>query len=282
LGWGFPIWWVSLYFQRSQKQEFATHRGSTHNSLPPWTELASSREVPTIAKQVDRDTALGHGLVPTTSPLPPSESWFAAATSSTPLVVPSLVKNIQDLWRNLHLMGSYHITPVTTLWTDVLLQGFASAQTILQTYNAVWFLKAKLPVETGSMLILLKSRARGIVKTSKELFSSRLIHIVPTGCMICAWSYKPSWLPPAHGSFIKQNDPETHPSSDTNKQEFLNICHKELEQKFRHTYLNQRGLIEHTVLNPSVEIWFCISPHKPRAGWFSTRENMNQRKLHSI
>lgn len=158
LGWGFPIWWVSLYFQRSQKQEFATHRGSTHNSLPPWTELASSREVRTIAKQVDRDTALGHGLVPTTSPLPPSESWFAAATSSTPLVVPSLVKNIQDLWRNLHLMGSYHITPVTTLWTDVLLQGFASAQTILQTYNTVWFLKAKLPVETGSMLILLNSR----------------------------------------------------------------------------------------------------------------------------
>jgi hypothetical protein len=159
LGWGFPIWWVSLYFQTSQKQEFATHRGSTHNSLPPWTELASSREVPTIAKQVDRDTALGHVLVPTPSPLPWSESWFAAATSfSTPLVVPSLVKNIQDLWRNLHLMGSYHITPVTTLWTDVLLQGFAPAQTILQTYNTVWFLKAKLPVETGSMLILLNSR----------------------------------------------------------------------------------------------------------------------------
>ncbi len=116
-------------------------------------------EVPTIVKQVDRDRALGHVLVPTPSPLPPSESWFAAATSfSTPLVVTSLVKNVQDLWRNLHLMGSYHITPVTTLWTDVLLQGFASAQTILQTYNIVWFLKAKLPVETGSMLILLNPR----------------------------------------------------------------------------------------------------------------------------
>jgi hypothetical protein len=63
---------------------------------------------------------------------------------------------------------------------------------------------------------------------------------------------------------------------------FLTYATKSWNKKFRHTYLYQRGLIEHTVLNPSVEIWFCISPHKPRAGGFLTRENMNQRKLHSI
>jgi hypothetical protein len=226
LGWGFPIWWVSLYFQTSQKQEFATPRGSTHNSLPPWTELASSREVPTIVKQVDRDTALGHVLVPTPSPLPPSESWFAAGTSfSTPLVVPSLVKNVQDLWRNLHLMGSYHITPVTTLWTDVLLQGFASSQTILQTYNAVWFLKAKLPVETGSMLILLNSRKElgGLSKLQRNysLQGSYILYQRDAWCVLEVTSLLGSHL---------------HMDPSSNRMIQRNILHQTLTSKNFWTY----------------------------------------------
>lgn len=79
----------------SKTQEFITQAGAgagaTHNNqtglLPPWTTTTraatattSSKEVP-IAKQIAKEAVLARVLVPPPSPLPPSESWFAATTS---------------------------------------------------------------------------------------------------------------------------------------------------------------------------------------------------------
>ncbi len=79
----------------SKTQEFVTQAGAgagaTHNNqtglLPPWTTTTraatattSSKEVP-IAKQIAKEAVLARVLVPPPSPLPPSESWFAATTS---------------------------------------------------------------------------------------------------------------------------------------------------------------------------------------------------------
>jgi hypothetical protein len=79
----------------SKTQEFITQAGAgagaTHNNqtglLPPWTTTTraatattSSKEVP-IAKKIAKEAVLARVLVPPPSPLPPSESWFAATTS---------------------------------------------------------------------------------------------------------------------------------------------------------------------------------------------------------
>jgi hypothetical protein len=81
----------------SKTREFITQAGAgagagaTHNNqtglLPPWTTTTraatattSSKEVP-IAKQIAKEAVLARVLVPPPSPLPPSESWFAATTS---------------------------------------------------------------------------------------------------------------------------------------------------------------------------------------------------------
>jgi hypothetical protein len=79
----------------SKTQEFITQAGAgagaIHNNqtglLPPWTTTTraakattSSKEVP-IAKQIAKEAVLARVLVPPPSPVPPSESWFAATTS---------------------------------------------------------------------------------------------------------------------------------------------------------------------------------------------------------
>jgi hypothetical protein len=66
---------------RSEAGKESIHSIPSTHSMPPRTQPASTWEVP-VAKPVERETIPGHVLMPPPSPLPPSESWFAATTSS--------------------------------------------------------------------------------------------------------------------------------------------------------------------------------------------------------